>query len=147
MPVGPRTVVEMADSARDRFEAELQRARSRTADRPKSDTQQGFEESVSAAPAPAPTDDAPAPVIARDPLRPAVGSVISLPPRIKITESTMIGGARPAPPVHRPRTRSAVATRSSSKRADVRVVPAVVPARMISAARSCRSARRASKPS
>ncbi|MBS1122403.1 MAG: translation initiation factor, partial [Deltaproteobacteria bacterium] len=86
--VRPRTPTaeEVAGGARSRFELELERARARTAERPPSETP---EEPVVAAPEPAPT----AP---RDPSRPAVGTVISLPPRIKITERTPMTG-RPAP--------------------------------------------------
>ncbi len=82
---GPRTVEEVAGGARSRFEMELERARARTAERPPEST----DEPVVAAPVPAPA----AP---RDPSRPAVGTVISLPPRIKITERTPMAG-RPAP--------------------------------------------------
>jgi translation initiation factor IF-2 len=85
----PRTVEEVAGTARDRFEAELQRARARSADRPRPDTgrepPQAAAEEVPAAPTPP-----------RDPSRPAVGTVIALPPRIKITERTPMTG-RPAP--------------------------------------------------
>lgn len=93
---GPRTVEEVGDSARSRFEAELQRARARTSERPKSET--GQVEPVAAAPE---TPEA-APVVARDPSRPAVGTVISLPPRIKITERTPVVGRPPpgAPPAN-----------------------------------------------
>jgi translation initiation factor IF-2 len=82
----PRTVEEVAGGARSRFELELERARARTAERPPSETP---EPPVAAAPEPAP-------VAPRDPSRPAVGTVISLPPRIKITERTPMTG-RPAP--------------------------------------------------
>ncbi len=90
----PRTVEQMADSARSRFELDLERARARTADRPapapRADGEEPQDEQQVAAPAPSPT---------RDPSRPAVGSVISLPPRIKITERTpSVGGARPSGP-------------------------------------------------
>ncbi|HEY5923365.1 MAG TPA: translation initiation factor IF-2 [Kofleriaceae bacterium] len=87
----PRTVEEVAGTtARDRFEAELQRARARSADRPKP------EGKVEAPPAQ--EDAAPAPQQPpRDPARPAVGTVIALPPRIKITERTPMTGNRPAP--------------------------------------------------
>jgi translation initiation factor IF-2 len=77
--------------ARTRFEMELERARARTADKPRlveidmTARNNGTEETAAAAPAPA-----------RDPSRPAVGTVIALPPRIKITERTPISG-RPAP--------------------------------------------------
>ncbi|HEY4242448.1 MAG TPA: translation initiation factor IF-2 [Kofleriaceae bacterium] len=76
-----------AESARSRFELELERARARTESRP---------EPV----APRVVEVAPPPPVAapptRDPSRPAVGSVIALPPRIKITERAPMGG-RPAP--------------------------------------------------
>ena len=80
-----------SSTPRSSFEIELERARARTADRPIVDTPKVDH---SAAPAPAPDADAPA----RDPLRPAVGSIIALPPRIKITERTPMGATgRPAP--------------------------------------------------
>ena len=86
---GPRTVEEVGDAARIRFEQELQRARARTSERPRPETGQ-----VEAQPQPAPP---------RDPSRPAVGSVIPLPPRIKITERGPAGrpspGAQPANPI------------------------------------------------
>ncbi|MCE9572101.1 MAG: translation initiation factor IF-2, partial [Deltaproteobacteria bacterium] len=72
------------DTARSRFEAELERARARVAERTPDPV-------VAAPPAPAPVvEQAP-----RDPSRPAVGSIISLPTRIKITERVPLG--RPAP--------------------------------------------------
>ncbi len=94
---GPRTVGEVGDSARSRFEAELQRARARTDARPRPETEQP---PLSETPAAA----APPPQPARDPSRPAVGTVIALPPRIKITErSPVVGrpppGAAPANPI------------------------------------------------
>jgi translation initiation factor IF-2 len=80
--------------ARTQFERDLERARARTADRPSTRsvevdmtqprTNGSSEEAAHAA---SPT---------RDPSRPAVGTVIALPPRIKITERTPISG-RPAP--------------------------------------------------
>jgi translation initiation factor IF-2 len=82
-PEAPRTVQDVAGSARSRFELELERARARTAVR----------EPAPPAPPEMPVVAEPAP---RDPARPAVGSVISLPPRIKITERAPMGG-RPAP--------------------------------------------------
>jgi translation initiation factor IF-2 len=93
---GPRTVGEIAGTARSRFELELERARARTAERepvaPR--TRAGTDAGASAAEAY--TEEAPVvappPIAPRDPSRPAVGSVISLPPRIKITERTPIGG-------------------------------------------------------
>ncbi|MBA2545061.1 MAG: translation initiation factor IF-2 N-terminal domain-containing protein, partial [Deltaproteobacteria bacterium] len=85
---GPRTVEEVAGGARSRFEMELERARARTADRPATEAPPIAEAQQQEAlpPAPAP----------RDPSRPAVGTVIALPPRIKITERTPMAG-RPAP--------------------------------------------------
>lgn len=77
--------VSSAESARTRFEQELERARARTAEReavPRTDEQ------IAQSPEPE--------VQLRDPSRPAVGTVISLPPRIKITERTPVVG-RPAP--------------------------------------------------
>ena len=80
--------------ARSRFEAELQKARQRTVvqdmRRPRPDT--GPLEPVAAAQPTEEATDAPT----RDPSRPAVGSVIALPPRIKITERTPVVG-RPPP--------------------------------------------------
>jgi translation initiation factor IF-2 len=84
---GPRTVEEVGDSARSRFEAELQRARQRTDARPRPET-------INPVPAEAPPVEVAPP--ARDPSRPAVGSVIALPPRIKITERQPVVG-RPPP--------------------------------------------------
>ena len=75
-------------SARSQFELELERARARTADKPKTaDVEVKPTNGDVPVPPPPPT---------RDPSRPAVGTVIALPPRIKITERTPIGG-RPAP--------------------------------------------------
>ncbi len=76
-------------TARSQFELELERARARTADKPK-EIEVKPTNGDAAAPV-APTSPAP-----RDPSRPAVGTVIALPPRIKITERTPLGG-RPAP--------------------------------------------------
>jgi len=87
VPQGPRTVEEVAGGARSRFELELERARARTAERPPD--------------APPEVEPEAAPVVAaapRDPSRPAVGTVISLPPRIKITERTAIAGRPPPGP-------------------------------------------------
>ncbi len=80
--------ISSAESARTRFEQELERARARTADRPASE-----------APPPAPIEITEQPQ--RDPSRPAVGSVIALPPRIKITERAPMAG-RPAPNLNNP---------------------------------------------
>ncbi|MFN0251115.1 MAG: translation initiation factor IF-2 [Kofleriaceae bacterium] len=88
---GPRTVGEVGDSARSRFEAELQRARARTDARPRPDTEQPLIEEVVAPPV-----EVASPTTTRDPSRPAVGTVIALPPRIKITERTPVVG-RPPP--------------------------------------------------
>ncbi len=78
--------------ARSAFEIELERARARTADKPRyveiDMTQRNNGETAATA--------APAVQPARDPSRPAVGTVIALPPRIKITERTPVSG-RPAP--------------------------------------------------
>jgi translation initiation factor IF-2 len=85
-----RRPVEQPIDARSKFELELERARARTAERE---------------PVRGPNDapmivenGEPAPVLppSRDPSRPAVGTIISLPPRIKITERTPATG-RPAP--------------------------------------------------
>jgi translation initiation factor IF-2 len=78
--------------ARSQFEIELEKAKARTSARPKPDTGQHEPvrpegEEVVAAPAPAPAREG----------RPAVGSVIALPPRIKITERTPPAGGRPPP--------------------------------------------------
>ena len=85
----PTTVADFAENARSRFEAELQRARARVAER-----------EAEEASTPAPTEEAaaaaPASTEPRDPSRPAVGSIISLPTRIKITERAPTG--RPPPP-------------------------------------------------
>ncbi|HEX4451330.1 MAG TPA: translation initiation factor IF-2 [Kofleriaceae bacterium] len=75
-------------TARSQFELELERARARTADKPKTDIEV---KPTNGDAAPLPPSPAP-----RDPSRPAVGTVIALPPRIKITERTPLGG-RPAP--------------------------------------------------
>ncbi len=90
----PRPVEEPGD-ARQRFEAELQKARQRTVvqdmRRPRPETAQIEPQ--------APSGDEGGeqpPVVTRDPSRPAVGSVIALPPRIKITERTPVVG-RPPP--------------------------------------------------
>jgi translation initiation factor IF-2 len=88
VPQGPRTVEEVAGGARSRFEMELERARARTAERP--------EGAPVPPPRPAEAETTAAPAAPRDPSRPAVGTVISLPPRIKITERTPMAG-RPAP--------------------------------------------------
>ena len=92
---GPATVQEVADGARSRFEAELERARVRSAER-----------EASRAPTP-PTEPPPvAPVHStrsvviemRDPARPAVGTVIKLPTRIQITERAPMGNRPSQPP-------------------------------------------------
>ncbi|HEY0192394.1 MAG TPA: translation initiation factor IF-2 [Kofleriaceae bacterium] len=98
---GPGPVVEhrrptgeppMPRDARSSFELELERARARTAER---------EPTARDVVAPAPpvsngAAEAAAPSPTRDPSRPAVGTIISLPPRIKITERTP-SHIRPAP--------------------------------------------------
>jgi translation initiation factor IF-2 len=99
---GPASAGEAREpmDARSQFERDLERARARTADKPStrsvevdmtqprsngsSGSSGGNGEEAQASPPP------------RDPSRPAVGSVIALPPRIKITERTPISG-RPAP--------------------------------------------------
>ena len=85
---GPRTVEEVATTARSHFERELERARARSADRPRPETVN---------PPPAAEAEAP-PQPPRDPSRPAVGTVIALPPRIKITERGPSGRPQPAAP-------------------------------------------------
>src|SRR5207249_11995129 len=74
---------EMPRDARSQFELELERARARTAEREPSRDD-------------VPENGEPQAPPTRDPSRPAVGTVISLPPRIKITERTPAAG-RPAP--------------------------------------------------
>jgi translation initiation factor IF-2 len=91
---GPRTVEEVAGTARSRFELELERARARSTDRPRPET--GQIQPQEAAPSDQQTDAPPQP--ARDPSRPAVGSIIALPPRIKITERTPSGNRPPPGP-------------------------------------------------
>ena len=73
--------------ARSQFERELERARARTAER---EPRAGDEPHADNNGEPAPPT--------RDPSRPAVGSVISLPPRIKITERTPATGRPPPGP-------------------------------------------------
>ncbi len=85
------TVEEVAGGARSRFELELERARARTAERPERPRGETDQPPVEAAAEPV-VEQRPV----RDPSRPAVGTVISLPPRIKITERTPMAG-RPAP--------------------------------------------------
>jgi translation initiation factor IF-2 len=89
VPAGPATVQEVTDGARSRFEAELERARARSAEREAS--------------RPSPTEPppvAPMPVVEtlRDPSRPAVGTVIKLPTRIQITERAPVGNRPSQPP-------------------------------------------------
>jgi translation initiation factor IF-2 len=89
---GPRTVDDVAGMARSQFEMELERARARSAERPRPDTVN-----------PPPAEAAPAaPTPPRDPSRPAVGTVIALPPRIKITERASTGRPQPGPPPANP---------------------------------------------
>ncbi|HUJ61984.1 MAG TPA: translation initiation factor IF-2, partial [Kofleriaceae bacterium] len=99
----PRTTVgEVVSSARSQFELELERAKARTAERdgtPVTRTRPGTEPGIAAR---SDGDETPAAATAtpppRDPSRPAVGSVISLPPRIKITERTPSTGRPPPGP-------------------------------------------------
>ncbi|MEZ4360125.1 MAG: translation initiation factor IF-2 [Kofleriaceae bacterium] len=76
-------VVSSVESARSRFEQELERARARTAEREVPAREDGPAQPAEPEPQ-------------RDPSRPAVGTVITLPPRIKITERSPVAG-RPAP--------------------------------------------------
>ena len=82
---------EPARDARSQFELELERARARTAEREPTRSDEPVQRTVVAPE----NGEATAPPL-RDPSRPAVGTVISLPPRIKITERTPAVG-RPAP--------------------------------------------------
>ena len=75
--------------ARSQFERELERARARTAEREPT--------RADSEPGPHTDNGEPAPPT-RDPSRPAVGTVISLPPRIKITERTPAAGRPPPGP-------------------------------------------------
>jgi len=92
--------------ARTRFEQELQKARARTVvqeRRPRGDTVQPLEGAAPEAAAEGTESaEAPPPPPVRDPSRPAVGTVIALPPRIKITERTPVVGRPPpgAPPAN-----------------------------------------------
>jgi translation initiation factor IF-2 len=95
---GPKTVEEVAGTARDRFEKELERAKARSEQRPKPESgkvepQPPAPEEAAAAAAAAAALQPP-----RDPARPAVGTVIALPPRIKITERTPMTGRPPPGP-------------------------------------------------
>jgi len=83
-----RPTIEQPGDARSRFELELERARARTAERPADPAPRVAAPAVENGEVQAPPT--------RDPSRPAVGTVISLPPRIKITERTPAVG-RPAP--------------------------------------------------
>jgi translation initiation factor IF-2 len=85
-----RPSAEPIRDARSQFELELERARARTAEREPSRA----DEPAPRVPVVAENGEAAPPL--RDPSRPAVGTVISLPPRIKITERTPAVG-RPAP--------------------------------------------------
>ena len=96
---GPKTVVDMTGTgtARSRFEMELERARARTVvrdDRPRGDTGRLEPVRTDGAENGEPAAEPPT----RDPGRPAVGTVIALPPRIKITERAPAVGNRPAGP-------------------------------------------------
>ena len=79
------TVQDVADTARSRFEAELERARARVAEREAEQKKVETDKSS--------TDSS------RDPARPPVGSIISLPTRIKITERAPAPGRQTASPV------------------------------------------------
>jgi translation initiation factor IF-2 len=74
--------------ARTQFERELERARARTAEREPRSADEPQHADNNGEPAPA----------TRDPSRPAVGTVITLPPRIKITERTPATGRPPPGP-------------------------------------------------
>jgi len=76
--------------ARSQFERELERARARTAEREPPRANEEVHSSDNGEQAPVPPT--------RDPSRPAVGTVISLPPRIKITERTPATGRPPPGP-------------------------------------------------
>ncbi|MDB4953434.1 MAG: translation initiation factor [Myxococcales bacterium] len=98
---GPKTVVDMTNTgtARSRFEMELERARARTVtrdDRPRGDT--GKLEPVRADGGENGETQTAEGQPARDPSRPAVGTVIALPPRIKITERAPAVGHKPSGP-------------------------------------------------
>ncbi len=81
-------------TARSQFEMELERARARTHEKPRT-----VEVEIKAPTGNNGNGDAAQPGPApRDPSRPAVGTVIALPPRIKITERTPIGGRPPPGP-------------------------------------------------
>ncbi|MEO8840097.1 MAG: translation initiation factor IF-2, partial [Kofleriaceae bacterium] len=82
--------------ARSRFELELERARARTEGKPRIIDIDMTQPRNNGSMGTATEATEPAPPSQRDPLRPAVGTVIALPPRIKITERTPISG-RPAP--------------------------------------------------
>jgi translation initiation factor IF-2 len=82
--------------ARSRFELELERARARTEGKPRIIDIDMTQPRNNGSMGTATEATEPAPASGRDPLRPAVGTVIALPPRIKITERTPISG-RPAP--------------------------------------------------
>jgi translation initiation factor IF-2 len=96
---GPRTVTEVAETARSRFEAELERARARMAER---EAERATVPASASAAAPAEAAEAPA-TDGGTPGRPAVGTIIALPTRIKITERTPArGGGVQAQPVGGP---------------------------------------------
>ncbi|HET9993612.1 MAG TPA: translation initiation factor IF-2 N-terminal domain-containing protein, partial [Kofleriaceae bacterium] len=83
--------------ARTQFERDLERARARTADKPSTrSVEVDMTQPRSNGSNGGNGEEAQAATPTRDPSRPAVGSVIALPPRIKITERTPISG-RPAP--------------------------------------------------
>jgi translation initiation factor IF-2 len=91
-PPGPVTVQEVTDGARSRFEAELERARARSAEREASRAPSQTE------PPPVAVPQQPVVETLRDPSRPAVGTVIKLPTRIQITERAPVGNRPSQPP-------------------------------------------------
>jgi translation initiation factor IF-2 len=104
-PEPATTVQDVADNARSRFEQELERARKRVSEREAADRRRREVEP--------PTVDE-----KRDPARPAVGTVISLPSaRIKITERKPTVGApqRPGGPPVPPRGGDRFATRGRTQ--------------------------------
>jgi len=79
--------------ARTQFERDLERARARTAEKPST---RSIEVDMTQPRSNGSNGEDAQPTPPRDPSRPAVGTVIALPPRIKITERTPIS-SRPAP--------------------------------------------------
>ena len=86
-PGGPRTVEEVAGTARSRFELELERARARSAERPRPETGR-----IEPQP-PRQRRGAAGHAAARSVASRPSARVIALPPRIKITERTPIVGS------------------------------------------------------